>query len=127
MNYLLDTHALIWFFEDSPQLSKRMWDIIAQPENEIYVHIISLWEIAIKMSLGRLKLGLSFSKLVAEIKDGNFHVLPIEDRYLHTLMGLPFVHNDPFDRLLIAAALTEGHTIITKDENIHKYDVSWMW
>ena len=127
MRYLLDTHAVVWHFNDSTKLSPKVAEIICNPENSIYISSVSLWEIAIKMNLGKLDLDFMLDELLVEIKDGDFDILQIENKYLNKLSELPYIHKDPFDRLLIATALTEDLTIVTTDENIQKYDVNWVW
>ena len=127
MRYLLDTHAIIWYVEDSSELPKKIADIIDNPENEIYISLISLWEIALKASLGKLDLKLPIDEFLINIRSRDFIFLQIKDEYLSRLLGLPFVHKDPFDRLIISSALAEDLTIITVDENIKKYDVSYIW
>jgi PIN domain nuclease of toxin-antitoxin system len=127
MKYLLDTHAIIWYFEDSPRLPHNIAELIDNPEINICVCSISLWEIAIKVSLGKLELRVSLDEIFYNIKDGDYDVLQIENEYLQRLSSLPFLHKDPFDRLLIASAIAEDLTIITADENIQKYNVKWTW
>jgi PIN domain nuclease of toxin-antitoxin system len=127
MKYLLDTHAIIWYFEDSPKLPQNIADLIDDPEINICICSASLWEIAIKMSLGKLKIPIIFDEILFNIKDGDYDILQIKDEYLLKLLELPFLHKDPFDRLLIASALAEDLTILTADENIQKYDVKWIW
>ena len=127
MNYLLDTHAFIWLIEDSPKMPSTIKNMITSSENVKYLCSISLWEIAIKMSLGKLKLGITFIELLSIIKNSELKILHIEDKYLQRLLDLPFLHKDPFDRLLISSAVADDLTIITIDENIHQYDVAWVW
>ena len=127
MRYLLDTHVIIWMAEDSQKLPPKMKEIIKLTQNSIFISSISIWEIAIKMNLGKLKLNLAFDELLIGIKNSDFDILQIEDEYLEGLFVLPFLHKDPFDRLLISTALAEDLTIITIDENIQKYDVPWIW
>ena len=127
MSYLLDTHAVIWYFENSLELPGKIEELIDDPTISIYICSISLWEIAIKINLGKLNLRLPLKKLLGNISSSDFNILQIEDEYLNGLSELPFIHKDPFDRLLIATAIAEDLTIITADENIQKYDVSWVW
>jgi len=127
MRYLLDTHAIIWYIEDSSELPKKITHIIDNPENEIYISSISLWEIALKVSLGKLNLELPLDEFLINIRSRDFTFLQIEDEHLNRLLSLSFVHKDPFDRLIISSALAEDLTIITIDENIKKYDVSCIW
>ena len=127
MGYLLDTHTIIWYFENSSELPQDIELLIDNIDNNVYVSSVSLWEITIKMSLGKLKLKISFTELLKIIKNRDFIILRIKDDYLNGLLELPYIHKDPFDRLLISTALAENLTIITIDENIQKYDLSWIW
>ena len=127
MDYLLDTHALIWYFEDSPSLPNKVTELIDSATNHKHICSVSLWEIAIKTNLGKLNMHFSFEQLLDEIAASELIVLQIKDEYLKELPKLMNVHKDPFDRLLIATAVVEKLTIITIDENIRKYDVSWVW
>jgi len=127
MRYLLDTHAVIWYLEDSPLLPSKTKEIIDDNDHGIFLSSISLWEIAIKVNLGKLNLATPFDAFLDNIKRGDFVVLQIQDDYLKMLTTLPVIHKDPFDRLLIATAQAEDLTIITVDESIHKYDVAWIW
>ena len=127
MKYLLDTHAVIWLIEDSHKMPLKIKEIVKLPENDIYICSISLWEIAIKINLGKIKLNMTLDELLDNIKNSYFDILQIEDRHLKTLSKLPFLHKDPFDRLIISSAITEDLTVITIDENIQKYDVPWIW
>jgi len=127
MRYLLDTHTVIWHFESSSKLTQNIAKIIYNPKNIIYISSISLWEIAIKMNLGKLDVDFTFDELLAEINDSVINIMQIEDEYLQGLFDLPFIHRDPFDRLIISTALVKDLTIITIDENIQQYDVKWIW
>ncbi|MCL1816533.1 MAG: type II toxin-antitoxin system VapC family toxin [Clostridiales bacterium] len=127
MKYLLDTHAIIWLMEDSLKMPSHLKEIIKSPDNTLYICSISLWEIAIKINLNKLKLGLTFDELLYCIKNSDLDILQIEDKYLQKLSEVPFLHKDPFDRLLISSALVENITIITIDDQIHQYNVPWIW
>jgi len=127
MRYLLDTHVIIWYVEDSPNLPSNIAELIDDPENEVFISSISLWEITLKVGLGKLDLKLPLNMFLENIKNRDFTFLNIENEYLNRLAGLPFVHKDPFDRLIISSALEENLVIITIDENIKKYNVSCIW
>ena len=127
MKYLLDTHTLIWLIEASSKVSDKIIERLKFHENAVYLSSVSLWEIAIKTNLGKLELKLPFDKLLSDLYKTDIVILQIEDDYLRKLAVLPLIHKDPFDRLIIATALTEELTIITSDENIQKYDVSWIF
>ena len=122
--FLLDTHAVIWYLDDSPLLSPAAKEAIGNPENTIFICSASLWEIAIKTSLRRLDLGVPLGEFLSSIAASDFTVLQIEDAYLEEFVKLPPIHKDPFDRLIISTALFEELAIITIDENILKYDVA---
>ena len=121
---LLDTHVVLWFL-NGEKLSENVKELIANGEN--YISVISLWEVAIKMNIGKYSFEGGFSAFMELVKNNGFKVLPIKDEYMERLFSLPFHHKDPFDRLLISTALADKLTIITADEDIQKYDVSWIW
>ena len=127
MKYLLDTHAIIWYMTQPHQLPLKVKEIIADNSNKKYISSVSLWEIAIKANLGKLDIGSHFDMFIGKIRNSDFVILQIEDEYLKRLAGLPSIHKDPFDRLLITTTLVEELTIITADENVQKYDVPWIW
>ena len=127
MKYLLDTQVVIWYYETSSKLPKKIEDLIDDASINVYICSASLWEIAIKTNLGKLSLKLPLGDFLENIKNRDFHILQIEDEYLNCLIELPYIHKDPFDRLIISTALAEGLTIITTDENIQKYNVPWVW
>ena len=127
MKYLLDSHAVIWYFEDSQKLPQKTVELIDNSEIGVYISSASLWEIAIKMGLGKLDIKFSFDELLVAVEASDFDILQIENEYLKHLSDLPQIHKDPFDRLLIATALAENLTLITTDENIQQYNVKWTW
>ena len=97
------------------------------PDNSTYVCAVSFWEIAIKVNLEKLKLRFSIGEFLDKVRRSEIKVLQIKDEHLKGLHAVPFIHKDPFDRLLISTALVENLTIITTDANIQKYDVPWIW
>jgi len=115
---LLDTHILLWWLSKSPQLSARAEQEIAEPTNAIFVSAASIWEIRIKERLGKLKLPRSFARV---LRNQGFEELPIMIEHAHAAGGLPLHHRDPFDRMLIAQAVSEGLTIVTHDRAFEKY------
>jgi PIN domain nuclease of toxin-antitoxin system len=128
MKLLLDTHTVLWIVIKPEKLSSQAKALLLNEENTLYISIVSTWEIAIKISLGKLSdlkdgVGIIFSK----ISEMPITLLPIMPRHVKKVETLPFIHRDPFDRLLIATAKADGLTIMTADENIHKYDVSFVW
>jgi len=125
---LLDTHALIWFLNDHSSLSPRAKSVIEHPETESFVSIASLWEIAIKMNLGKLDLGAPFETLFpAQLELNGFIQLPVNIEHLYVLERLPSHHRDPFDRLLIAQAQVEGLTLVSCDPHFYAYGSTLLW
>ena len=124
MKNILDTHAALWFL-NGEKLTTKAKELILNGKN--YVSVVSLWEVAIKMNIGKYSFDGGFSAFRELVDDNGFHVLPIKDEYMKQLFALPLIHRDPFDRLIIATALVDDLTIITIDENIQKYDVPWIW
>jgi PIN domain nuclease of toxin-antitoxin system len=125
MNLLLDTHVLLWWMADDPALGDRARDAIADPGNGVWVSAASAWEIAIKAGLGRLTLpGPVAEVLPVALVDSDFLPLPITVEHALRVSELPPVHADPFDRLLIAQAITQTWTIVTADAVFARYPVT---
>jgi PIN domain nuclease of toxin-antitoxin system len=120
MNYLLDTHIFIWWVEGDQKIGADFKKIIGNSDGNIYISLASIWEMVIKKSLGKLKLKKPLDEIVENSK---FRILGIELPHILGIMKLPSYHKDPFDRMLIAQALTEKMTLITVDVNIKKYKV----
>ncbi|MCL2800954.1 MAG: type II toxin-antitoxin system VapC family toxin [Treponema sp.] len=127
MKYLLDTHVVLWLAENSPLLSDKAKTLILDINTEKYVSIASAWEIAIKLGNRKLQLDGGLPEFFRMIDDNGFFTLPVAREYLRLVPNLSEHHKDPFDRLLIATAMTEDMTLITIDENIQKYDLPWLW
>ncbi len=127
MNYLLDTHTLIWFLNGDKNLSLKARKAIESTASANFVSIVSLWEIAIKISLDRLELKSSFEKIEEQILGNGFEMLPLTFKDTLILSSLPFHHNDPFDRVLIAQGMNNKLTIISKDQHFDKYKVKLVW
>jgi PIN domain nuclease of toxin-antitoxin system len=123
MKYLLDTHALLWYFADSPELTESAAKIIEDTDVQKFVSVASLWEFTIKHSLNKLHFDGGISALYEMVVANRFSILQISETHLKQLDSLPFIHRDPFDRLIVATALADGLVIVTADENIHKYGV----
>jgi PIN domain nuclease of toxin-antitoxin system len=128
MRLLLDTHAFLWFIQGSQNLSKTARDLIEDRENQKLLSIASLWEISIKVSIGKLDVGMAIAELVSrEVYGNGFEVLAIQANHLDELTKLVFHHKDPFDRLIIAQALAERIPVVTRDEAFGRYPVSLLW
>ncbi|GMU57126.1 MAG: hypothetical protein AMXMBFR33_62720 [Candidatus Xenobia bacterium] len=120
--YLLDTHIILWWAEDSSRLKPRHRALIGDGSNEVLISVVSVWEATIKASQGKLELPGAplafFQRLAAQ---GPFAVLPIMLSHAAEVYSLPQVHTDPFDRLLIAQARSEGLTLVSEDPVFCKY------
>ena len=121
MNLLLDTHAFLWAIDNNPQLSKKARDAIIDGENVVFVSAATAWEIAIKKSIGKLK--IPNGDYMEELKLHRFTPLDIVTEHALTVENLPPYHKDPFDRMLIAQAQVEKLTLITGDPKIKAYPV----
>ena len=125
--YLLDTCTFIWYLEDSPRLSEKARDIL-ENSIEICLSLTTLWEIAIKRTIKKLNLDKSTEELIKICEEDNITLLPIESRYFDTIQKLPYIHGDPFDRLIMATALDNDLTLVTDDGNIQKYqNIKQIW
>jgi PIN domain nuclease of toxin-antitoxin system len=124
MRLLLDTHVLLWWRDDSPRLSARARAAITEAANEVLVSTATLWEIVIKRALGKL---IFPDELEAVIREESFQVIGIGLQHLRQMELLPALHRDPFDRMLIAQALTEGAPLVTNDHALLAYGVPTVW
>jgi PIN domain nuclease of toxin-antitoxin system len=128
MILLLDTHAFLWFVLNDRQLSQVACDLITNPLNNLLISPVSYWEIAIKISIGKYKLPGAFEAWIEhQIQVNEFEILPIKIAHAALVVNLPFHHRDPFDRLLVAQALTEEIPIISGDGVLDAYSVIRYW
>lgn len=118
MNYLIDTHILLWWLSDDPQLSKKAREIISNPNNTFFVSSATAWEIGIKKSLGKLKTPDNLEKA---IEDNGFFPLSITIPHGLSVSKLPKHHNDPFDKMLIIQSKMENLMLLTHDKVFKKY------
>jgi PIN domain nuclease of toxin-antitoxin system len=127
MNFLLDTHAVIWFITEDAQLPDARKKEIEDPGNTIFVSIASFWEMGIKYSLGKLELKADLKKIFELIGESGMTILPLSPDHILTSANLDFHHRDPFDRIMIAQAKSEGLTILTRDKAFRQYNVNIHW
>jgi PIN domain nuclease of toxin-antitoxin system len=120
MVYILDTHVLLWWFQDPARIEKNARNIIENTEHIVYVSSVTTWEIVIKRALGKLTIPKTFFSLVQQ---EGFTELPISIAHTTALAALPRHHQDPFDRLLIAQASSENATLISRDAMMHRYPI----
>lgn len=124
MKYLIDTHILLWHAVDNNRLTSEVKALLNNPNNEIYLSHASIWEITIKISIGKLQMSVPLDMLEAALYDQQFQLLDFQFSHYLTLKDLPFHHQDPFDRMIIAQGITEKMTIITADDKFKQYDVT---
>jgi PIN domain nuclease of toxin-antitoxin system len=118
LKVLLDTHVLLWWLGNDASLSQAAVDVIRDPATLVFVSAVSIWEISLKQSLGKLRLPDAFDeRLEAE----SFESLPLTSRHARSVAQLPWHHRDPFDRMLVAQALTEDLTLLTADSAVAAY------
>lgn len=129
MRLLLDTHTFLWFIGGNPKLDAYSRQLIENTKNERLLSIASLWEMAIKASIGKLRLRLSFSEIISEHINGNaIELLHIKPEHLDILRYLPFHHKDPFDRLIIAQSQWENIPVLGRDKIFDDYtEVQRIW
>jgi len=120
VNLLPDTHVVLWWLDDAPSLSVRARQTLVDAENTVYLSAVVIWEIRIKEAIGKLEVPAELEAVLAE---ESFVELPISVRHAHAVAQLPPVHRDPFDRMLVAQAKTEGFHLVTHDRIFERYDV----
>lgn len=128
MRYLLDTHTFLWFINNDPNLSQNARGLIVDADNELWVSIGSIWEMAIKLSSGKLNLPTPYPEFIdQQIRLNDFELLNVIVQHLGALITMPFHHKDPFDRLLIAQAKVEDVPIISRDVQFDAYGIKRVW
>ncbi|MCK6512705.1 type II toxin-antitoxin system VapC family toxin [Myxococcota bacterium] len=128
MKLLLDTHAFLWFVSGDPRLPLHARSLIEDMSNERFLSVASLWEMTIKVSMGKLAISASLTDLIRDhVWSNAIDLLTIEADHLDVLRSLFFFHKDPFDRLLIAQAIAERMTILSVDQCFKAYPVEVRW
>jgi PIN domain nuclease of toxin-antitoxin system len=121
LNLLLDTHVALWAITDSSKLPKKAREMIQSPKSSVWISAATVWEIAIKHSLGRGDMPVSSQDALRYFRDSGYRVLPIDPEHAAAIEDLPAHHADPFDRILVAQALTEPMRLITHDPMVARY------
>jgi len=123
MRLLLDTHIFIWFVEGNTAISQNARQLIQSPENEKYISLVSFYEMAIKIKIGKLALAVSIETYLQNLQERDVQLLPIKENHIITYELVPLIdtHRDPFDRLIIAIALFENIAILTADRQFENY------
>jgi PIN domain nuclease of toxin-antitoxin system len=127
MKYLLDTHTFIWWHDNPDLLSEKVLRICEDVNNELFLSLVSIWEIQIKLQLNKLKLVNSLAAMLETEKNNAIEILPISLKAVMGLEGMPLHHKDPFDRLLIAQAVADDLVLLSIDENFANYPVKCLW
>ncbi|MBI5215201.1 MAG: type II toxin-antitoxin system VapC family toxin [Ignavibacteriae bacterium] len=127
MKLLLDSHALLWFFNGDEKLSTTARAEIENKSNIKFVSSASIWEMAIKIHLKKLSFSSDVQGILSLIRQNGFAVLQLESEHFIHLTTLPFYHRDPFDRMIITQAICEDMTIVTKDKQFTPYEVKILW
>lgn len=128
MNLLLDTHIFLWFIAGSTRLSPSAREFIEDRRNVKLVSVASLWEMGLKISLGRLELAQPFEEMIpTQMQRNGFGLLPLRVPHIAQIISLPFHHRDPFDRLLVGQCLAEDLSLVSADPAFDKYSVRRLW
>ncbi|WP_454847972.1 type II toxin-antitoxin system VapC family toxin [Rhizobium binxianense] len=122
MRLLLDTHLLVWISEDSPRLPNSVRLLLDDDDNRLFFSAVSLWELAIKTSLGKRDYHVDVMQLYSELLDHGYEELHLNSRHAFALQSLSQIHKDPFDRILVAQSIAEGMLLLTSDEILAQYD-----
>ena len=121
MRVLLDTHLLLWASARSRRLPKEARRLLENPRNEVHFSAVSLWEIAIKLGLGRSDFRADLGLLRPALSEMGFVEVPVTGAHAERLVDLPLVHKDPFDRMLVAQSLSEPLILLTNDDTLQAY------
>ncbi|HEY0985691.1 MAG TPA: type II toxin-antitoxin system VapC family toxin [Kofleriaceae bacterium] len=127
MRYLLDTHAFLWLATDDAQLSPAVQAIFVDSHQECFLSAASVWEMAIKSSLGKLTIATNLAHLVRGGLERGLRLLDVSADHAYLIAQLPFHHRDPFDRLLVAQAIHEGMHLVSRDAQLDAYAVTRIW
>jgi len=127
MRFLLDTHTVLWAASADPRLSAVAEAALGDPDNELFFSLCSAWEIAIKRSIGKLRLPISTRAFVGQLQTRGVALVGIHAEHLYDVETLPLHHRDPFDRLLIAQALSEGLSVLGADDQFDAYGIARVW
>jgi len=127
MAVLLDTHTFLWFVSGDKQLPEKIKNKILDINEPCYISIASLWEITIKIQIGKLNIAISIDDLFKYADRNQIEIVQITAEHLLVLASLPQHHNDPFDRLIVSQAISENMTLFSKDKGLKKYKIKQEW
>ena len=121
MKLLIDTQILIWYAESNPKLTNNFVQLISDNSNDVFLSIVSLWEITIKKSLGKLNFNLTLNEIESILLLNNFKILQFDVNDLQVLLELPYHHSDPFDRMIISQAIRGDYQLLSNDSKFKNY------
>lgn len=128
LDLLFDTHSFVWWADEPSKLSSAALAVLEDETNRLILSDVSIWEMQIKIQLGKIGLQLPLRDLIeSQKRDNEVEILPIKTEHILALDNLPFLHKDPFDRLLIAQSKVENLTIITLDPEFPQYGAKLLW
>lgn len=127
MAYLLDTHTFLWFVAGDSQLPISINKKLSDINQSCFLSIASFWEIAIKKQIGKLDLKIGFDELFRFAERNQIEIIAINETHLTTLLGLDFLNNDPFDRIIVSQAISEDLVLISRDKKLKNYKVKLQW
>ncbi len=128
MDLLFDMHSFVWWADEPGKLSRAALEALEDKNNRLFLSDVSIWEMQIKIQIGKMKLKLPLRDLIDSQQQNNeIEILPIATEHILELDNLPFYHKDPFDRLLIAQSIFEDFTIITVDSDFPAYSAKLLW
>lgn len=128
MKLLLDSHVFKWWRDEPAKLSPTAFSEISNPNNDVFLSVVTVWELQIKIALNKFSVTGGLENAVKdEQQNNNFQILPVELAHALYLENLPPHHKDPFDRLLISQAIVENMTLVSTDANFGKYQVKLLW
>ncbi len=127
MKLIIDTHTLLWFFSNHDDLSEKARRAIENSSNDVFISIASFWEISIKLSLAKIALDIPFELLFEEAEKLDISILNVKKEHLICLKELPFIHRDPFDRMIACQSIVEDYTLVSIDKIFDKYKIQRVW
>jgi len=127
MNLLIDTHVFLWWDSQPEKIPDRTLSALEDPDNTIWLSLVSIWEVQIKTQLGKLTLHQPIDMLVQQQQQNGIQLLPIKLNHILSIQPLPYHHKDPFDRLLIAQTIAENLTCVSADLVFNQYNISILW
>jgi PIN domain nuclease of toxin-antitoxin system len=128
MKLLVDTHAFLWYLTADPRLRASAQTLMADPANQLFLSRASLWEIGIKVSVGKLTLPAPYLTLIPQkLQQLGMQILEIQHHHIGAVIGLPFHHKDPFDRMMVAQSMVEQMPILSVDPGFDLYSIQRVW